>query len=90
VNFKIISSLIKTNMKKRILSITVVAAVAVVAVWSFNQSSNETVLADVALDNIEALAGGEGGTGGLCSKSGQGCIINYTDGSSTFVVGKWN
>lgn len=41
-------------MKKRILSIAVVAAA-----WSFNQSSNEVALSDVALSNVEALANSE-------------------------------
>ena len=46
-------------MKKKILSIAVVAAVAVAAAWGFNQSKNEMALSDVALSNVEALAGGE-------------------------------
>jgi hypothetical protein len=48
-------------MKKKIMSIAFVAAIAVAAAWNFSQSSNETVLSDVALSNIEALASGEGG-----------------------------
>ena len=53
-------------MKKKILSIAVVAAVAVAAAWGFNQSKNEMALSDVALSNVEALAGGEGTAGVPC------------------------
>ena len=51
--------IIKEKMKKKIVSIAVVAAVAVAAAWGFNQSNNEMALSDVALSNVEALAGGE-------------------------------
>ena len=46
-------------MKKKIVSVAIVAAVAVAAAWGFNQSKNEVALSDVALSNVEALAGGE-------------------------------
>ncbi|WP_085537481.1 NVEALA domain-containing protein [Massilibacteroides vaginae] len=51
-------------MKKKLLSIVAVAAVAVAAAWGFNQSNNEVALTDVTLSNVEALAGGE--SGGTC------------------------
>lgn len=46
-------------MKKKILGIAVVAAIALAAGWNYNQSKNETKLNDLALANVEALAGGE-------------------------------
>lgn len=46
-------------MKKKILSIAFVAAVAVAAAWSFNKTSDEVALSDVALSNVEALANNE-------------------------------
>jgi len=46
-------------MKKKIVSVAIVAAVAVAAAWGFNQSNNEMALSDVALSNVEALAEGE-------------------------------
>jgi hypothetical protein len=50
-------------MKKKIMSIAFVAAIAVAAAWNFSRNSNaEVELSDIALDNIEALAGGEAGT----------------------------
>lgn len=39
------------------------AVVAVAAAWNINQSENEIKLSDLALDNVEALASGEGGSG---------------------------
>lgn len=53
-------------MKKYILSIAVIATAAI-AGWNYQQSQNETVLSDLALANIEALASGEGERGtGTC------------------------
>ena len=65
------------------------AVVAVAAAWNINQSENEIKLSDLALDNVEALASGEGGSG-YCSYSGGGCIIKYSDGTSTYIPGRWN
>ena len=50
-------------MRKKILGIAVMAVVAVAAAWNINQSENEIKLSDLALDNVEALASGEGGSG---------------------------
>jgi hypothetical protein len=47
-------------------------------------------LSNLALANVEAIANGEGIVGSLCSKPGLGCIIKFTDGSSTYISGKWN
>lgn len=47
-------------MKKRILSATIIAAVAIVAGWNYQQSENEMELSDLALANVEALAQSEG------------------------------
>ena len=53
-------------MRKKILGIVVMTVVAVSAAWNINQSENEIKLSDLALDNVEALASGEGG--GDCYK----------------------
>ncbi|WP_261385656.1 NVEALA domain-containing protein [Parabacteroides distasonis] len=53
-------------MRKKILGIAVMAVVAVAAAWNINQSENEIKLSDLALDNVEALASGEGGSGWWC------------------------
>ena len=71
-------------MRKKILGIAVMAVVSVAAAWNINQSENEIKLSDLALDNVEALASGEGGSG-YCSYSGGGCIIKYSDGTSTYI-----
>lgn len=47
------------NMKRKILSAALFVAIAVAAGWNFNQSENEMVMSDLALANVEALAGGE-------------------------------
>ena len=67
-------------MKKKIVSIAVVAVVAVAAAWGFNQSKNEMALSDVALSNVEALAGGEGTAGVPCAHvTDNWCIWYYPD-----------
>jgi hypothetical protein len=43
-------------MRKKFLILTSVVIVFAAAGWNFNQNRNETVLADVALANVEALA----------------------------------
>jgi hypothetical protein len=49
-------------MKKKIVSIVFVAAIAVAAAWNFSQSKAEADMPDLALANVEALASGEGST----------------------------
>ena len=53
-------------MKKKISGVALIAAIAVAAGWNFNQNKNETKLSDLAMANVEALAGCETGTGGSC------------------------
>jgi hypothetical protein len=43
-------------MKKRILGIIIVAAIALAAGWNITQNEDEISLTDLALINIEALA----------------------------------
>ena len=61
-------------MKKKLLSIAVVAAVAVAAAWGFNQQERNIVLSNLALENVEVLAYGEK-TG-----SSYGCIYGAVYG----------
>lgn len=49
-------------MKKKMLGIIAFAAIAAVAGWNYNQNMNNVNLSDLALENVEALASGEGGT----------------------------
>lgn len=51
-------------MKKKLLSMIVIAAVAVFAGYNVYMSQNETKLSDLALANIEAFAWGGGGESG--------------------------
>jgi hypothetical protein len=55
-------------MNKKIFSFIVVAAIALAAGWNIHQSRNN-ILSDVALENVEALAEENGGSGSCsCSK----------------------
>jgi hypothetical protein len=47
------------KMKKKIISIAFVAAIAVAAAWNFTQSKAEIDMSNLALANVEALASGE-------------------------------
>ena len=59
-------------MRKKILGIAVMAAVALTAGWNISQSENDVKLSDLALDNVEALASGEGSS--TCYTN---CIFDY-------------
>ncbi len=43
-------------MKKKIISIVFVAAIAVAAAWNVSQKEDKATLSDIALGNVEALA----------------------------------
>jgi hypothetical protein len=48
-------------MKKKIIIIVFIAAIAVTATWNYNQNKTGVDLSDLALANVEALAGDEDG-----------------------------
>lgn len=50
-------------MRKKIIGVAIMAAIALTAGWNMNQNENEVNLSDLASDNIEALAWGESGNG---------------------------
>jgi hypothetical protein len=58
-------------MKKRVLSLLLVATIAVAAAWNFSQNQDEVELSDLALANVEALAQSEG-PAGTCYGTGPG------------------
>lgn len=47
-------------MKKKILGFTIIATTVIISAWNINRNSHTVSLSDLALDNIEALASGEG------------------------------
>ena len=51
-------------MKGKILKVTIVAAFALIAGFNVYNSQKSDVMSDLALANVEALAGGEGSGGG--------------------------
>ena len=69
-------------MKKRLLSIAFVAAMAATAGWNFTQSENNVNLSDLALENVEALANTEMGSG-TCFGAGAGGTNVTCYGGST-------
>lgn len=57
-------------MRKKLIGIAVMAAIAVTAGWNFSQSKNEVAMSDLALANVDALANDESGSGDPCYKGG--------------------
>jgi hypothetical protein len=75
-------------MKKKIMSIAFVAAIAVAAAWNFNQSSKaEVELSDIALENVEALADGE--IRGFVCRSAYVVICKPNSTIPGWYVGDW-
>ena len=76
-------------MKKNILKVTLVAAIALVAsVNVYNAQQSDVEMSDLALANVEALASGETNGDIYCPYSGYGCIIKYTNGTYETYYGK--
>ena len=72
-------------MKKRVLSAAViVAVVAIVAGWNYQQGKTDVKLSDLALANVEALADGENGGEilyeGYCPRAGTQCRASAVTG----------
>ncbi|MDH6312610.1 hypothetical protein M2137_001385 [Parabacteroides sp. PFB2-10] len=67
---KLINNLMIQIMKKRILSIVMVAVIAVTAGWNVYRSESKVALSDLGLANVEALAS--------CEKLLGTCWMNYS------------
>lgn len=69
-------------MKKNIIKATLVAVFALFAGYNVHSSMKSDTLSDLALSNIEALAGGESGLGDCATycrpETGYMCIIRYS------------
>lgn len=59
------------------------AAIAIVAAWNFSRNQNEIVLADLALENVEALASGEGSSRGTLYGNSSGTRFCCCPGSNS-------
>lgn len=71
-------------MKKKFIYAVAIVVLAAVAGWNYQQNQEQVAMSDLTLDNIEALASGEGdynqkiweryyrpdGTGYNCTKTG--------------------
>jgi hypothetical protein len=55
-------------MKKKFLSATAAVAIMTISGLNVSRSMNEPAMSDVALENVEALAQGEGAKGDPCYK----------------------
>mgnify|MGYP001228146472 CR=1 FL=1 len=53
-------------MGKKIIGVIVFIAITATASWNNQQDINKFKLSDLALENVEALAQGEWGQGGIC------------------------
>ena len=78
-------------MKKKIMYAVACVALAVVAGWNYQQNQKDVAMSDLTLENIEALASGEGSSDCTreCPYSGYMCIINFTNGTSISCPGRW-
>lgn len=64
-------------MRKKILGVAIMAAIAVTAGWNTSQNENEMKLADLVLSNVKALASGENDLcPNGCTANGNGCYCN--------------
>ena len=78
-------------MKKKIMYAVACVALTVVAGWNYQQNQKDVAMSDLTLENIEALASGEGSSDCTreCPYSGYMCIINFTNGTSISCPGRW-
>ncbi|MDL2256318.1 NVEALA domain-containing protein [Parabacteroides sp. OttesenSCG-928-G06] len=69
-------------MKNKILGVIMVAAIAVAAGWNVYQNESKIMLSDLALENVDALAGGENPDREDCERANDICseIVIYSDG----------
>ncbi|MDL2278283.1 NVEALA domain-containing protein [Parabacteroides sp. OttesenSCG-928-G07] len=76
-------------MKKKFLSISLMAVIALAASWSISQNENEVSLVNLALSDVEALACTEDYTGpnGECNWSGERCYLSPYNQNCTYLYG---
>lgn len=72
-------------MKKKLISAAFVVAITLTAGYNVYTSQNKEALSDLALDNVEALAGGEASPNDCTTYCRTDyrytCFINWNDGS---------
>ena len=66
-------------MNKKILKIVFASAFALVAGYSVYASQQKVEMSDLAMANVEALAGGESGTVKCCPDPGDECKLSSGD-----------
>lgn len=75
-------------MNKKFRAVMIVAAIAFVTGANVFNSQRAIAMSDIALANVEALAGDETAGDIHCPFSGYGCVIIYSNGSSETFWGK--
>ncbi|MDR2919118.1 MAG: NVEALA domain-containing protein [Tannerella sp.] len=60
------------NMKKNVVEFTLLVAIVVAAGWNVSQNKSEAELSEFAIENIEALASGEGEVVVTCNQRPEG------------------
>mgnify|MGYP000555018612 FL=1 len=66
-------------MNKKILKLVFASAFALVAGYSVYASQQKVEMSDLAMANVEALAGGESGTVKCCPDPGDECKLSSGD-----------
>ncbi|MDR1897039.1 MAG: NVEALA domain-containing protein [Prevotellaceae bacterium] len=66
-------------MNKKIIGAVIVTAVICVSGWNISRSKSDVALSDVALENVEALAGEYNGTWYCATDNSYKNYCNYTD-----------
>jgi len=66
-------------MNKKILKVVFASAFALVAGYSVYASQQKVEMSDLAMANVEALAGGESGTVKCCPDPGDECKLSSGD-----------
>ena len=66
-------------MKNNILKLVFASAFALVAGYSVYASQQKVEMSDLAMANVEALAGGESGTVKCCPDPGDECKLSSGD-----------
>lgn len=76
-------------MKKVYKLIMLVAIAAAIGFTVYNVQSDELQISSLAMENVEALAGGESGAPSACPYDGYMCIVRYSDGTYVTYDGYW-
>ncbi len=75
-----------TKMGKKIFGVIAFVAIATAAGWNYQQNKQEVELSDLALENVEALASGEG-SGDCKWRTGHSSVTGWIAICDSYGVG---